>query len=133
MPYQFPVVVNSFTSTPTMTTMSATPQDGIENRRFNRRFYEFPMIINVHFPFQDQTELQLTDNLGVDKYLLIDRLGNPVLAEQLAMYTANRRCIRCVFDSVTRTIRILSCIAPTCKYINEWLDPKEETETNNTH
>lgn len=129
MPYPV-VVVNSFTSTSDMTTLKATPEDGIENRPLGRRFYNFNMIITKPFPYQDTTELQLTDNNGADNYLFIDRLGNPVLAEQLERYAANRRCIPSQFDSVTKTIRILGCICPTNKYINEWLNPpvSEQTE-----
>lgn len=122
MPYPI-AVVNNFTTSGNMTTLAATPEDAIENRPFNRRFYNFNMVITKQFPFNDQTELQLTDNTGADNYLLIDRLGNPVLAEQLAGYAANRRCIASQFDSVTKTIRILSCICPTDKYINAWLNP----------
>lgn len=127
----FPVVVvSNFTTAGDMTTLAATPEDGIENRPYNRRFYNFNMIITKQFPLNDNTELQLTDNSGTDNYLLIDRLGNPVLASQLAGYAANRRCLAAQFDSVTKTIRIFSCICPTNKYIEAWLNPP--ATSNNT-
>lgn len=123
MPYPV-VVVNSFdTSVSNITLMKATPEDGIENRSYPRRYYNFNMVITQQFAFNDQTTLQLTDNNSVDKYLLIDRLNKPVIAEELEPYAAMRRCIPCQFDAVTNTIKVLACLSPTCKYIDEWVNP----------
>ena len=108
------IVVNSF-ETPSGGTMllNATPANGIENRHYPRRFYTFNMVITQPFTFQNTNQLTLS----------VDRLGNPVLAEQLEMYASNRRCITCQFDSVTKVIRVLGCICPTDYYIKEWLTP----------
>lgn len=118
------VVVNSF-GTPSGGTMllNATPTSGIENRTYPRRFYTFNMVITQPFSFQNTNQLTLTDNNSTNIYHLVDRLGNPVLAEQLEMYASNRRCITCQFDSVTNVIRVLGCICPTDYYIKEWLTP----------
>lgn len=121
----FPVVVvNSFnTSTAGRTIMNGTPEDGIENRNLPRRFYNFNMVITQQFPFNDQTNLYLTDNNSVTEYMLIDRLGKPVTADEVEAYAATRRCMACQYDAVTKTIRVFSCLAPTDKYIEEWLNP----------
>lgn len=121
----FPVVVvNSFdTATAGKTLMKATPEDGIESRSYPRRYYNFNMVITQQFAFNDQTLLSLTDNNSTDVYMLIDRLNKPVVAEELEPYAAMRRCIPCQFDSVTKTIKVLGCISPTCKYIDAWLNP----------
>lgn len=125
----FPVVVvNSFdTATSGITLMNATPEGAIENRHYPRRYYNFNMVITQQFAFNDQTTLQLTDNNSTNKYLLIDRLNKPIVAEELEQYAAMRRCIPCQFDSVTNTIKVLGCISPTCKYIDEWVNPPTPT------
>lgn len=114
--------------------MTATPTNGIENRQYPRRFYNFNMVITKPFSFDNINQLTLTDNASVDIYHLVDRLGNPVLAEQLQGYASNRKCICCQFDSVKKVIRVLSCICPTNHYIQQWLNPpasaEEDTETN---
>ena len=105
----FPVVVvNSFdTATSGITLMNATPEGAIENRNYPRRYYNFNMVITQQFAFNDQTTLQLTDNNSTNKYLLIDRLNKPIVAEELEQYAAMRRCIPCQFDSVTNTIKVI--------------------------
>lgn len=120
-----PVIVVNELGTPSGGTllMTAVPQDGIENRRFPRRFYDFNLVITQPFTFQNTNQLTLTDNNSTTIYHLVDRLGNPVLAEQLEQYASNRRCIRCRFDSVEKVIRVLSCICPTDYYIKQWLTP----------
>lgn len=125
----FPVVVvNSFnTATAGITLMEATPESGIENRSYPRRYYNFNMVITQQFAFNDLTTLQLTDDSGSNKYMLIDRLNKPVVAEELEPYAATRRCIPCQFDSVTNTVKVLACLSPTCKYIDEWLNPPAAT------
>lgn len=127
----FPViVVNSFnTSTAGITLLNATPDDAIENRTYPKRYYNFNMVITQQFAFNDQTTLQLSDNSGTNKYLLIDRLNKPVIAEELEPYAAMRRCIPCQFDSVTNTIKVLGCLTPTCKYIDEWINPPASSTT----
>lgn len=112
--------------------MTATPTDGIENRSYPRRFYNFNMVITKPFTFQNTNQLTLTDNASVDIYHLVDRLGNPVLAEQLEMYAANRRCIACQFDSVDKVIRVLSCICPTDYYIKNWITATTATTTESS-
>ena len=102
--------------------MAGNPSDGIEDRKFPRRFYNFNMRLNITFPYQNTSMLQLTDNEGTDSYLLIDRLGNPVRAQQIQMYTQGFRCIACQYDAVTKTIRILSPICPTNFYIEQWVE-----------
>lgn len=120
-----PVVVVSEFGVPSDDTMllKATPANGIENRNHPRRFYNFNMVITQPFSFQNTNQLTLSDNNSVDVYHLVDRLGNPVLAEQLEMYASNRRCVTCQFDSVTNIIRVLGCICPTDYYIKQWLTP----------
>ena len=128
------IVINSF-ETPSGGTMllNATPANGIENRHYPRRFYTFNMVITEPFTFQNTNQLTLSDNNSTDIYHLVDRLGNPVLAEQLEMYASNRRCITCQFDSVTKVIRVLGCICPTDYYIKEWLtSTATPTGTSNT-
>ena len=125
----FPVVfVRSFT-TPSagITRMTGTPENAIEDRTLPKRFYNFNMIITQPFTFENTDLLELTDNNGTNIYHMIDRLGNPVLAEQLAMYAGTRRCLNCRYDSVTQTITVLSCICPTNKYILQWLNPPATT------
>ena len=118
------IFVKSFnTSTPGTTLLTATPEDGIENRTLPRRFYNFNMIITIPFAFQNQDVLTLSDNNGTSTYHLIDRLGNPVLADQLKLYAGTRRCMPCRYDDVTKTITVLGCLCPTSKYISEWLNP----------
>lgn len=109
--------------------MSATPDGAIENRQYPRRFYTFNMVITKPFSYLNTNELALTDNNSTNIYHLVDRLGNPVLAEQLEMYAANRRCLTCQFDTVTNVVRVLSCICPTNKYIQQWLNPPTTTDT----
>lgn len=125
----FPVVViNDFTQTLTGDIiLKATPENVIEDRPLNRRFYTFNMVITKPFSYQNQSRLILTDNASADEYLLIDRLGKPIIAEELEGYASTRRCIASQFDSVTKTIRILSCICPTNKYIEQWLTPPATT------
>lgn len=121
----FPViVVNQIATTKSGDTLlTGTPSNAIENRPFQRRFYNFNLVITQPFPFQDTARIVLTDDNGTDNYLLIDRLNKPVITSELQCYASNRRCIACQFDSVTKTVKIFSCINPTNKYINEWLDP----------
>lgn len=120
-----PVVVVSEFGVPSddIMLLKATPANGIENRNYPRRFYNFNMVITQPFSFQNTNQLTLSDNDSVDVYHLVDRLGNPVLAEQLEMYASNRRCVTCQFDSVTNIIRVLGCICPTDYYIKQWLTP----------
>lgn len=123
MPYPVVLVTEFGTTLSGDTLLKAIPDAQIENRPFPRRFYNFNMVITQPFSFQNMTRLVLTDNNGVDNYLLIDRLNKPVIAQELECYASNRRCIPSQYDSVTKTIKILACITPTCKYINEWLAP----------
>lgn len=104
--------------------MAGSPSDIIEERRFPRRFYNFNMRLNVTFPYQSTSMLFLTDNDGDSAYMMIDRLGNPVRAEQIQMYTQGFRCIACQYDAVTKTIRVLSPICPTDYYIEQWIDQR---------
>lgn len=116
------IVVNSFnTDTAGKTVMNGTPENSIQNRQYPRRYYNFNMIITQQFPYNDTTLLSLSDDNSVTSYPLIDRLNKPVVAEELEPYAAMRRCIPCQFDAVTKTIRVLGCLAPTNKYIEEWL------------
>lgn len=132
MPYPV-IIVSSFnTSTAGITLMNATPTNAIENRSYPKRYYNFNMVITQQFTYQDQSTLQLTDNSSTNKYMLIDRLGKPVVADELEPYAATRRCIPCLFDSVTNTIRVLACLAPTCKYISEWVNPPATSTTTTT-
>ena len=127
------IVVNSFnTSTSGVTLMNATPENAIGNRSYPRRYYNFNMVITQQFAFNDQTTLQLTDDNSTTKYLLIDRLNKPVIAEELEAYAAMRRCIPCQFDSVTNTIKVFACLSPTCKYIEEWVNPTPPASTPDT-
>ena len=89
----FPVIfVKSFTEPSAgLTRMAGTPEDSIENRVLPRRFYNFNMVITVPLGYQNQDVLVLSDNGGTNDYHMIDRLGNPVLAEQLALYAGTRR------------------------------------------
>lgn len=131
----FPVIfVKSFTNPSAgVMLLAGTPEDSIENRALPRRFYNFNMVITIPFSFNNTDTLQLTDNNSTDIYHLIDRLGNPVLGEQLKMYAGTRRCLNCRYDSVTKTITVLSPICPTDYYVNNWLNPPasdgSETET----
>lgn len=130
MPY--PVVfVKSFT-TPSSGTMllAATPENSIEDRPLPRRFYNFNMVITIPFSFQNTDILELSDDGGTQIYHMIDRLGNPIIGEQLNMYAGTRRCMNCRYDDVTKTITVLSCICPTSKYINEWINPPAQTTEN---
>lgn len=128
-----PIVVVNEIGAPSSGTvlLTATPTNGIENRNYPRRFYNFNLVITQPFSFQNINQLTLTDNASTDVYHLVDRLGNPVLAEQLQMYASNRRCITCQFDSVEKIIRVLSCICPTDYYINQWLNPPAQASTQN--
>lgn len=132
MPY--PVIfVKSFTTPSTgVMLLAATPESAIENRTFPMRFYNFNMVITIPFSFNNTDTLELTDNNSTQIYHLIDRLGNPVLAEQLKMYAGTRRCLSCRFDSVTNTIMVLSNICPTDYYINQWLNPPTSTPGGTT-
>ena len=125
----FPVIfVKSFTEPSAgLTRMAGTPEDSIENRVLPRRFYNFNMVITVPLGYQNQDILVLSDNGGTNDYHMIDRLGNPVLAEQLALYAGTRRCLPCRYDSSTQTVTVLGCITPTNKYIEEWLNPPATT------
>ena len=125
MPFNTVIVTEFATTVSNDTLLKGTPPNTIEDRPLPRRFYNFNMVITQPFPFQDMSRLVLTDNSGNTNYLLIDRLNKPVIAQELEEYASNRRCISCQFDSVTKTIRILSCISPTCKYIDEWIDPTD--------
>lgn len=122
-PYQTVVVNNFATTTSGDISLYATPENVIEDRPFQRRFYNFNMVITKPFTLNNISRLIITDDNGVDNYLLIDRLGKPVIAEELENYASFRRCIACQFDSVQKTVRVLSCMCPTEKYIDEWLDP----------
>lgn len=124
----YPVITVVSTTTPfsNVILMAGSPDDMIEERRFPRRFYNFNMRLNVTFPYQSDSLLLLTDNAGDDEYFVIDRLGNPVRAQQIQMYTQGFRCMACQYDAVTKTIRILSPICPTNFYISNWLDLGEE-------
>lgn len=124
------VVINSFnTATAGRTVMNGTPENGIENRRYPQRFYRFNMVITQQFPYRDETLLSLSDNDSTDTYMLIDRLNKPITADELEPYAANRRCIACQFDAVTKTIKVFSCLSPTNRYIDEWLTPTTTTPT----
>ena len=124
------VFVKTFTEPSSgVMTLNATPESTIENRPFPRRFYNFNMVITVALGYQNTNELSLTDNSGTNLYHLIDRLGNPVLAEQLSMYAGTRKCLPCRFDSSTNTITVLGCICPTNKYIEQWLNPTPDATT----
>lgn len=126
-----PVIVVSQFAAPSndIIVMTATPTNAIENRNYPKRFYYFNMVITQPFSYENTNQLSLTDNNSTNVYHLVDRLGNPVIAEQLQVYASNRRCITCQFDSVTNVIRVLSCICPTNKYIQEWLNPPTATPT----
>lgn len=129
MPY--PVIfVKSFT-TPSSGTklLAATPDNAIENRPLPRRFYNFNMVITIPFSFQNTDILELSDDGGTQIYHMIDRLGNPIIGEQLKLYAGTRKCLNCRYDDVTKTITVLSCICPTNKYINQWLNPTSQDET----
>lgn len=118
------IFVKSFnTSTSGVTSMNATPENAIQDRTFPQRFYMFNMVITIPFTFNNTTTVELTDNSGTNNYHLIDRLGNPVLGEQLKLYAGTRRCLTCRFDSATNTIMVLSNLCPTDYYINQWLNP----------
>lgn len=124
MPYPTVVVTSSTLTTSDDVLMTATPADGIENRRYPRRFYNFNMIINNPFAVSEyNARLILTDNNSTNVYSLIDRLNKPVTAVELQGYASTRRCIACQFDSVYNTIRILSCMCPADRYMDEWVDP----------
>ena len=127
MPY--PVVfVKSFTNPSSgIMLLDGTPENAIKDRALPRRFYNFNMVITVPFSYQNTDVLELSDDGGTQIYHLIDRLGNPVLGEQLKAYAGTRRCMNCRYDDVTKTITVLSCICPTNKYISEWLNPPSET------
>lgn len=133
MPYPTVVVTSSALTTSNDVLMTATPADGIENRRYPRRFYNFNMIINNPFTIAEyNARLTLTDNSSTNVYSLIDRLNKPVTAVELQGYASTRRCIACQFDSVYNTIRVLSCMCPADRYMNEWVDPtssKDPIET----
>jgi hypothetical protein len=121
MPYPV-IVVNSFdTATSGTTLMVATPEDTIEDRSSSRRFYNFNMVIKPQFTYHDLTMVFLTDNASEDVYLLVDRNNKPIIGEQIEMYATNRRGIACQFDSVARTVKIMSYIPCTCYYINQWV------------
>ena len=112
--------------------LNATPENAIEDRPLPRRFYNFNMVITIPFSFNNTDTLELSDDGGTQNYHLIDRLGNPVLGEQLRMYAGTRRCLNCRYDSVTKTITVLSCICPTDYYINNWLNPPATTGSEET-
>lgn len=123
MPYPV-IVVNSFKTTKSDDIlMTAAQSNVIEDRPLKYRYYNFNMVITQPFPFNSTSRLVFTDDAGVDTYYLIDRLNKPVIANELQNYASNRRCIACQFDSVTKTVKVFSCLCPTDKYINEWLDP----------
>lgn len=124
------IFVKSFTEPSSGTTrMAGTPENSIGDRPLPRRFYNFNMIITVPLGYQNTDLLVLSDDNGTTDYHLIDRLGNPVLAEQLALYAGTRKCLPCRYDSATETITVLGCICPTSKYINEWLNSAPATTT----
>lgn len=121
------IVVNTLTSPSTgVTLMNATPENGIEDRTYPQRFYLFNMVIKIPFSFNNTNAVELSDNSGTNNYHLIDRLGNPVLGEQLKLYAGTRRCLTCRFDSATNTVMVLGTLCPTDHYINEWLNPPTE-------
>lgn len=124
MPYNTIIVNSSALTTSGDVLMKATPTSAIEDRRFPRRFYNFNMIINNPFTVSElNARLTLTDNLNTNIYALIDRLNKPVTALELQRYASFRRCIACQFDSVQNTIRILSCLCPSQRFLHEWEEP----------
>lgn len=124
MPYNTIIVDSSALTTSGDLLMTATPTSAIEDRRFPRRFYNFNLIIANPFATSElNARLVLTDNASVNTYALIDRLNKPVTALELQRYASFRRCIACQFDSVQNTIRVLSCLCPSEKFLDEWDDP----------
>lgn len=125
MPYPV-VIVDSFSRTRSNDILMYTVRDGvITDRPFPRRYYNFNMVIIVPFPYNSTSRLLLTDNDSENVYYLVDRLNKPIVSDQLQHYASNRRCLACQFDSVTSTIKILSCICPTDRFISEWVNPTD--------
>ena len=79
------------------------------------------MLIKIGFEFNDNKSLLLTDNNEVNKYHLVDRLGNAVLASQAIGYSQSQRLMYCMYDDVKKIVRVLSPLAPTDYYIEGWL------------
>lgn len=124
------IFVKSFSTPSTgITLMNATPENAIEDRVYPQRFYLFNMVITIPFTFNNTNTVELSDNSGTNDYHLIDRLGNPVLGEQLKLYAGTRRCVTCRFDSATNTVMVLGTLCPTDYYVNQWLNPPTSPST----
>ena len=101
--------------------LKANPIYTIESLPYPRRYYYFALLIKVGFEFNDNKSLLLTDNNEVNKYHLVDRLGNAVLASQAIGYSQSQRLMYCMYDEVKKIVRVLSPLAPTDYYIEGWL------------
>lgn len=101
--------------------LKANPIYTIESLPYPRRYYYFALLIKIGFEFNDNKSLLLTDNNEVNKYHLVDRLGNAVLASQAIGYSQSQRLMYCMYDDVKKIVRVLSPLAPTDYYIEGWL------------
>lgn len=98
----------------TMLVASSIPTP-VENLPTNRRFFPFNMVITQAFTNTNNTaNLAFTDvaNPYATYYPLVDRLNKNITGDQLYMYAGQRNCVRCVYDSLFKVVRVCSCLCP---------------------